>query len=137
MLQAHLDRSILHAVCSLYERTDFARGTKEKGNIGTFRGRRVCDRTSSARLRGRHDIRRAESLPMNAASAAEGRDQMPAMSRTQARSEHTAQAGEAHAQFSETIYGVLCAGCRNYILIDKTNCPPSCREHEACRQAYA
>jgi hypothetical protein len=62
---------------------------------------------------------------------------MAALSRTQGRSEHTAQAGEGHAQFSETIYGVVCAECRNYILIDKTNCPPSCREHETCRLAYA
>jgi len=58
-----------------------------------------------------------------------------AISRPQARSEHTSQAG--HDQFSETIYGVVCAGCRNYILIDKTNCPPTCREHEPCQQAYA
>lgn len=58
-----------------------------------------------------------------------------AMNRQQARTEHTSQTG--HDQFSETIYGVVCAGCRNYILIDKTNCPPSCRDHEACRQAYA
>jgi cytochrome c5 len=55
----------------------------------------------------------------------------------QARSEHTAQAGPGHDQFSETIYGVICAACHNYILVDKTNCPPSCREHETCRQAYA
>ncbi len=58
-----------------------------------------------------------------------------AMNRQQARSEHTA--ATTHDQFSETIYGVVCAGCRNYILIDKTNCPPTCREHEPCRQAYA
>jgi hypothetical protein len=58
-----------------------------------------------------------------------------AMNRQQARAEHTAQTG--HDQFSGTIYGVVCAGCRNYILIDKTNCAPTCREHEACRQAYA
>jgi cytochrome c5 len=60
-----------------------------------------------------------------------------AISRTQARSEHAAQAGAGHDQFSETIYGVICAACHNYILIDKTNCPSSCREHETCRQAYA
>jgi hypothetical protein len=58
-----------------------------------------------------------------------------AINRPQARAEHTATTG--HEQFSETIYGVVCAGCRNYILVDKTNCPPLCREHEACRQAYA
>lgn len=57
------------------------------------------------------------------------------MSRTEARTKHTAETG--HAQFSETVYGVICADCRNYILIDNTNCPPSCREHEPCRQAYA
>ncbi len=59
-----------------------------------------------------------------------------AISRTQARSEHAAQLGPGHDQFTETIYGVICAACHNYILIDKTNDPPSCREHEACRQAY-
>jgi hypothetical protein len=60
-----------------------------------------------------------------------------AISRTQARTEHAAQAGLGHDQFTETIYGVVCAGCHNYILIDKTNCPPTCREHETCRQAYS
>jgi len=58
-----------------------------------------------------------------------------ATNRPQARSEHTVATG--HEQFSETIYGVVCAACRNYILIDKTNCPPTCREHESCRLAYA
>jgi hypothetical protein len=58
-----------------------------------------------------------------------------AMSREQARTEHTAKIG--HDQFSETIYGLVCADCHNYILIDRTNCPPSCREHDPCRQAYA
>jgi hypothetical protein len=58
-----------------------------------------------------------------------------AMSREQARSEHTSKTG--HDQFSETIYGLVCAACHNYILIDRTNCPSSCREHEPCRQAYA
>jgi hypothetical protein len=58
-----------------------------------------------------------------------------AINRQQARSEHTA--ATSHDQFSETIYGVVCAACRNYILIDKTNCPSTCREHETCRQAYA
>ena len=58
-----------------------------------------------------------------------------ATSREQGRAQHTATTG--HEQFSETIYGVVCAACRNYILIDKTNCPSSCREHETCRQAYA
>lgn len=58
-----------------------------------------------------------------------------AMSREQARKDHAAQSG--HEQFNETIYGVICAGCHNYILIDKTNCPSTCREHEPCRQAYS
>jgi hypothetical protein len=58
-----------------------------------------------------------------------------AISREQARSEHTAKMG--HEQFSETIYGLVCAACHNYILIDHTNCQPGCREHESCRQAYA
>jgi cytochrome c5 len=58
-----------------------------------------------------------------------------AMSREQARKEHTAQQG--HEQFNETIYGVICSACHNYILIDKTNCPATCREHETCRQAYS
>jgi hypothetical protein len=57
------------------------------------------------------------------------------MSREQASAEHTTKTG--HDQFSETIYGLICAACHNYILIDRTNCPPSCREHETCRQAYA
>ncbi|MGB6979234.1 MAG: hypothetical protein WBD66_08505 [Candidatus Acidiferrales bacterium] len=60
-----------------------------------------------------------------------------AMSREQARQEHVASNGAGHDQFGETIYGVICSACHNYILIDKTNCPPSCRDHEPCRQAYA
>ena len=44
-----------------------------------------------------------------------------AISREQARTEHTAST--THDQFSETIYGVVCSTCHNYILIDKTNCP--------------
>lgn len=44
-----------------------------------------------------------------------------AMSREQGRREHTASTG--HEQFSETIYGVVCAACHNYILIDHTNDP--------------
>jgi hypothetical protein len=58
-----------------------------------------------------------------------------AMSREQARGEHTAKMN--HEQFNETIYGLICSSCHNYILIDKTNCPKSCREHETCRHAYA
>ncbi len=58
-----------------------------------------------------------------------------AISRDEARAQHTAQGG--HEQFTDTVYGVICAACRNYILIDHTNCPPTCREHETCRQAYA
>jgi hypothetical protein len=59
-----------------------------------------------------------------------------AISRPQARSDH-ASSNAGHDQFSETIYGVVCSTCRNYILIDHTNCPSKCREHEICRQAYA
>jgi hypothetical protein len=58
-----------------------------------------------------------------------------AISREQARTEHTGST--SHDQFSETIYGVVCSTCHNYILIDKTNCPAPCREHETCRAAYA
>ncbi len=58
-----------------------------------------------------------------------------AMTREQARKEHTEKT--SHEQFSETIYGVVCAGCHNYIFIDKTNCPSTCRDHETCRQAYS
>lgn len=58
-----------------------------------------------------------------------------AMSRADARQKHTAETH--HEQFSETIYGLICASCHNYILIDNTNCPPACRDHESCRQAYA
>ncbi|MFY9532032.1 MAG: hypothetical protein WBC04_16075 [Candidatus Acidiferrales bacterium] len=58
-----------------------------------------------------------------------------AIPREEARKQHTAQTG--HDQFSETIYGVICAACHNYILIDQTNCPRTCREHETCRQAYS
>jgi hypothetical protein len=57
------------------------------------------------------------------------------MTREQARAEHTAKT--SHEQFSETIYGVVCANCHNYIFVDKTNCPANCREHETCRAAYA
>jgi cytochrome c5 len=65
----------------------------------------------------------------------QGRKNRMAVSREQARKEHTAAAG--HEQFSETIYGVVCSACHNYILIDHTNDPRSCREHETCRQAYS
>ena len=58
-----------------------------------------------------------------------------AMSRSLARSEHSSKY-PGHDQFSETIYGVICAACHNYVLIDHTNCAESCREHESCRQAY-
>jgi hypothetical protein len=57
-----------------------------------------------------------------------------AMSRSLARSEHTTN-NPQHEQFTETIYGVICSTCGNYVLIDKTNCPSTCREHETCRQA--
>jgi hypothetical protein len=58
-----------------------------------------------------------------------------ALSRERARSEHTSKTG--HDQFSETIYGVVCASCHNYISIDHTNCATSCRQHETRRQAYS
>jgi hypothetical protein len=58
-----------------------------------------------------------------------------AIPREEARKQHTAET--SHDQFSETIYGVICAACHNYILIDQTNCPRTCREHETCRQAYS
>jgi hypothetical protein len=58
-----------------------------------------------------------------------------AMGREQARKDHTEKT--SHEQFSETIYGVVCSACHNYIFIDKTNCPATCREHETCRQAYS
>ena len=57
-----------------------------------------------------------------------------AIPREQARAEHTKTS--SHGEFTETIYGVVCSTCHNYILIDKTNCPRSCREHESCRLAY-
>ena len=42
-----------------------------------------------------------------------------AISRDGARSRHSAQT--AHDRFTETIYGVICSACHNYILIDRTN----------------
>lgn len=57
------------------------------------------------------------------------------LTRAEAKANHTLDTG--HQQFSETIYGVLCAACHNYILIDHTNCPASCRKHELCRQTYS
>jgi cytochrome c5 len=69
------------------------------------------------------------------------REAIMGMSRQQARIEHTSSTavatGTGHDQFTETIYGVICSTCHNYISIDKTNCPSMCREHETCRQAYA
>ena len=65
----------------------------------------------------------------------EGRVKRMAITREQARKEHTVSTG--HEQFSETIYGVVCSACHNYILIDHTNDPRNCREHETCRQAYS
>ncbi len=56
------------------------------------------------------------------------------LSRAEAKANHTLDT--QHAQFSETVYGVLCATCHSYILIDHTNCPSTCREHDACRRAY-
>jgi len=57
-----------------------------------------------------------------------------AMNRNEARADHTLSSG--HEQFTETVYGVICSTCHNYILIDHTNCPTTCREHETCRKAY-
>ncbi len=57
------------------------------------------------------------------------------VSREEARRKHTEETG--HADFIETMYGIVCSACHNYVDIDYTNCQPSCREHEACRQAYA
>jgi hypothetical protein len=56
------------------------------------------------------------------------------VNRSEVKSQHTAQTG--HTQFSDTVYGVICADCKDYILFDNTNCPPTCRDHEPCRQAY-
>jgi hypothetical protein len=57
------------------------------------------------------------------------------MTRAEAKANHTLDT--QHTQFSETIYGVLCATCHNYILIDHTNCTSACKEHETCRLAYS
>ena len=57
-----------------------------------------------------------------------------AMTRSEAKADHTLSSG--HEQFTETVYGVICSACHNYILIDHTNCPTTCREHETCRKAY-
>lgn len=57
------------------------------------------------------------------------------MTRAEAKANHILDKGESHGQFTETIYGVLCAACHNYILIDHTNCMTTCREHETCRRA--
>lgn len=42
-----------------------------------------------------------------------------AISRDDARSRYTAETG--HEQFTETIYGVTCAACQNYILTKNGN----------------
>ena len=57
------------------------------------------------------------------------------ISREEARRKHAGEAG--HTDYVETMYGVICAACHNYIVTDYTNCPSTCREHESCRQAYA
>lgn len=57
------------------------------------------------------------------------------MNRNEAKADHTLTTG--HEQFTETVYGLICSTCHNYVLIDHTNCPASCREHETCRKAYA
>lgn len=80
------------------------------------------------------NVRVATQFELECSRQRTGADTM-AISREEARTAHTAST--THDQFSETIYGVVCSTCHNYILIDKTNCPPSCREHETCRHAYA
>ena len=57
------------------------------------------------------------------------------ISREEARRKHTEETG--HGDYVETMYGIVCSACHNYIVIDFTNCAATCREHEACRQAYA
>ncbi|HEV2490631.1 MAG TPA: hypothetical protein VGT03_12550 [Candidatus Acidoferrales bacterium] len=57
-----------------------------------------------------------------------------AMNRNDAKADHALST--KHEQFTETVYGVICSTCHNYILIDHTNCPTTCREHETCRKAY-
>jgi hypothetical protein len=83
---------------------------------------------------GQPTIRTAAGFQLECFRLCNGASAM-AISREQARTEHTSST--SHDQFSETIYGVVCSTCHNYILIDKTNCPASCREHETCRAAYA
>ena len=56
-------------------------------------------------------------------------------SREESRRKHAEETG--HADYVETMYGVICSTCHDYIVIDYTNCAPACREHESCRQAYA
>ncbi|HKW87438.1 MAG TPA: hypothetical protein VJN21_01640 [Candidatus Acidoferrales bacterium] len=56
------------------------------------------------------------------------------MNRNEAKANHTLST--QHEQFTETVYGVICSACHNYILIDHTNCPTACRAHETCRKAY-
>ena len=57
------------------------------------------------------------------------------ISREEARRKHSEETG--HGDYVETMYGIVCSACHNYIVIDFTNCAPTCREHEPCRQAYA
>lgn len=57
------------------------------------------------------------------------------MNRNEAKADHTL--ATRHEQFTETVYGLICSTCHDYILIDHTNCPSTCREHETCRKAYA
>src|SRR5579884_2891828 len=45
------------------------------------------------------------------------------LSREEARRKHSAETG--HADYVETMYGVVCSACHNYIVIDFTNCPPT------------
>ena len=57
------------------------------------------------------------------------------ISREEARRKHSEETG--HGDYVETMYGVVCSACHNYIEIDYTNCSSTCREHDACREAYA
>lgn len=70
--------------------------------------------------------------------------------REKVRADHTAVTGhefkplpngqttpEPKSVFRETVYGVICDTCRKYLMFDHTNCPDTCREHEACREAYS
>jgi hypothetical protein len=116
------------------EEDDSAFGVCSAGERRQIFGRAIISAQFRRRL-----LRWRLRLPLSGGSWR--REATMAMSRQQARIEHTASTavatGTGHDQFTETIYGVICSTCHNYISIDKTNCPSNCREHESCRQAYA